>query len=87
MKSYLTQRFITFFRDLPEDVREQARAAYRFWKQDPFHPSLRFKEIRPGLWSVRIGRGWRALALREGEEINWIWVGSHAEYDSLIERL
>jgi hypothetical protein len=28
-----------------------------------------------------------ALGIRDGDEIVWFWIGSHAEYDRLIERL
>ena len=50
------------------------------------HPSLHFKQI-PGhdaVYAVRVGIGWRALGLRDGDTITWFWIGSHAEYDQLI---
>jgi hypothetical protein len=56
---------------------------------DPFHPSLHFKPVsaRQPIFSVRIGIGYRALALRDGDHVFWFWIGSHAEYDSLLKRL
>jgi len=47
-------------------VREQARRAYRLWRATPAHPGLRFKPIggHADLYSVRVGRGWRALAVQ-----------------------
>jgi len=51
---------------------------------DPFHAPLQFKEVRPGIWSVRIGLHWRALARRNGEDLQWFWIGSHADYDAII---
>lgn len=45
MKSYLDDGFFDHYRVLPEDVRKQARAAYKLWKDSPFHSSLRFKEV------------------------------------------
>jgi hypothetical protein len=38
-------------------------------------------------YSVRVGLGYRALGLREGEHVYWFWIGSHAEYDELLRRL
>ena len=35
-------------------------------------------------YSVRIGRGYRALGKVIGSEIIWSWIGSHADYDKLI---
>ncbi len=74
------------FAGLPEEVREQARRAYRLWRANPSHPGLRFKPIRGhvGLYSMRVGRGWRALGRLEGDTVTWFWIGSHAEYDGLI---
>lgn len=44
-----------------------------------------FKRIGQ-LWSVRIGLPCRALAVEDREAIVWFWIGSHAEYDHLLER-
>ena len=75
-----------YFGRLPEEVRGQARRAYRLSRRNPSHPGLRFKPIRgcPDLYSVRVGRGWRALGRLEGNTVTWFWIGSHADYDGLI---
>jgi hypothetical protein len=70
-------------------VQRQARAAYKLFAADPNHPSLRFKQVhatRP-IYSARVGLGYRALGVREGEDVVWFWIGSHAEYDRLIDSL
>lgn len=87
MKSQLTADFITYFRVLPESVRTQARKNYQLWKQNPNHPSLHFKRIhnQEPIYSVRLGLGWRALGLLEDDLITWFWIGSHADYDRLIQ--
>ncbi|MCZ2342049.1 MAG: hypothetical protein LC104_09680 [Bacteroidales bacterium] len=86
MNSRVTDDFVACFTALPVEVREQARRAYRRWRVDPSHPGLRFKPIRgqEGLYSVRIGRGWRALGRLDDDTITWFWIGSHADYDDLI---
>lgn len=51
---------------------------------------LQFKRVHPSepIYSVRIGRSWRALGLqRDSDQMLWFWIGSHAEYDSLLRRL
>lgn len=87
MKSQLADEFISYFRSLPEEVRAQARKNYRLWKENPYHPSLHFKRVHAyePLYSVRIGLGWRALGLLEDDMITWFWIGSHADYDRLIQ--
>jgi hypothetical protein len=87
--SRLTDDFVARFKELPDSVKEQARKSYRLWKKEPTYPSLRFKKIhmKEGLYSVRVGHGWRALGLREGNSMTWFWIGSHADYNRLLSRL
>ena len=88
MNSRLTDDFVACFGRLPAAVKTQARKAYRLWRQNPFHPSVSFKRVhgRESVYSVRVGLGWRALGLLEGNTIYWFWIGSHADYDTLIAR-
>lgn len=89
MISNTTERFRRAFQQLPQPVQQQARAAYQLFRNDPAHPSLRFKPVHPSkpIFSVRVGRDYRAIAVREGEKVIWFWIGSHAEYDQLLKRL
>ncbi len=86
MNSILTEDFLACFAALPAEVREHARRAYRLWRTNPSHPGLWFKPIQKhsGLFSVRIGRAWRALGRLDGNTATWFWIGSHAEYDGLV---
>jgi len=34
--------------------------------------------------SARVGSGYRALGLDEGDTVQWFWIGTHAQYDKLI---
>lgn len=89
MRSKRTKQFRDLLRALPDDVKRQAYSAYRIFKRDPHHPSLQFKRVsqRKPLYSVRIGISYRALGLREAEDlIVWLWIGSHADYDKLLSR-
>jgi hypothetical protein len=87
--SRTTERFRRTFQQLPQQVQQQARAAYQLFRHDPAHPSLRFKPVHPSkpIFSARVGRDYRAIAVREGERVIWFWIGSHAEYDQLLKRL
>ena len=90
MISRTSKAFRERFRQLPKDVQRQAGVAYRLWKQNPQHPGLHFKRAHPTdpIYSVRIGRGWRALGLqRDHERMVWFWIGSHADYDRLLSEL
>jgi hypothetical protein len=88
MNSSRTKDFRKLFVKLPQRIKETAKKNYELWKENPFHSSLEFKEVKPKekIWSVRVGIGWRALGVMKAEEekVVWFWVGSHAEYDKII---
>ena len=89
MISRTTERFRKAFDALPEHVQQRARAAYALFRQNPQHPSLRHKQVhatRP-IFSVRVGLGYRALAVRNEGTYIWFWIGTHAEYDHLLRQL
>jgi len=77
------------FSVLPEQVQEQTRKAYRQFKQDPSYPSLRFKKVHPKLpiYSARINRDYRAVGQLDEDTVIWFWVGSHTEYNMLLDQL
>ena len=89
ISSYKTERFRKAFQQLPQDIQRQAKKAFLLWKQDPKHKSLRFKQVHPSrpIYSVRVGLGWRALGVRDKDAMIWFWIGSHSDYDKLIEQL
>lgn len=89
MKSRTTAQFRKAFADLPEQVQKQTREAYRQFKQDPRHPSLRFKKVHPELpiYSARISKSYRVIGQLEGDTVIWFWVGSHTKYDMLLSQL
>jgi hypothetical protein len=89
VNSRTSERFRLGFGRLPARVHRRARAAYRLFRRDPSHPSLRFKQVHPRrpIYSVRVGLAYRALGVRDGDEIIWFWIGSHGDYDQLLREL
>jgi len=83
MKSSTTPDFWTSYSALPAEIKARAKLTYRLWRRNPRHPSLRFKKTGE-VWSIRIGGGYRALALLEGNVFYWFWIGSHDFYLRLI---
>ena len=86
MNSHTTEAFRRLYRQLPIDVQQAARKAYRLWRANPYHPSLRFKRVHPAdpIYSVRIALAWRAVGIRDGDTVIWYWIGSHSDYDRLL---
>jgi hypothetical protein len=67
-------------------IKARAKSAWKLFERDPNHPSLRFKTLQAHdqLWSVRINEQYRAVGVRSGDTIEWIWIGTHNEFDNLF---
>ena len=76
--------FVPLFDALPADVQALARKNFALLKSDPKHPLLHFKRIRDDIWSVRVGRKYRALAIEDAGRFQWFCIGTHAEYNRLV---
>jgi hypothetical protein len=68
---------------LPEPVRALADKNFELLKTNPKHPSLHFKPVGR-YWSARVGIDYRAVAIKDGDDFVWFWIGSHADYDRMI---
>jgi len=78
-----TPQFWERFHASPEPIQRLARKNFELLKTNPSHPSLHFKKVGP-YWSARIGLSYRALAVEDGSDFIWVWIGNHDEYDRLI---
>lgn len=84
MNSFTRPSFWRAYAALDPRVRLAARRAYEAFHQHAEHPSLRFKRLQGygNVWSVRIDEQYRAVGVRDGDTITWVWIGSHNEFDS-----
>jgi hypothetical protein len=87
--SRTTPRFWAAYRELPPETRELARKAYGLFRDNPQHPSLQFKRVhdREPIYSVRVTLAYRAVGVLKDNEITWFWIGSHSDYDRLLNAL
>jgi hypothetical protein len=87
VKSTATKRFWSLFSALPADIQELAVKNYRLWRQSPSHPALQFHRLRgsKNRFAVRVGDHYRALGTVRQDTITWVWIGTHAEYDRLVQ--
>jgi hypothetical protein len=72
MRHRATPRFWEHYRRLPTDVRDLADKNFQLLQSNPRHSSL------------RVGLAHRALAVEDGEDFLWVWIGSHDDYDRLL---
>lgn len=84
MKHFASPEFWPCYHRLPKQVQQLADTCYELLKADLSHPSLHFKKI--GKYrAVRIGLHYRSLAIETEEGLLWFWIGSHSEYDKLLD--
>ena len=86
MKSFTSRRFRELYSQLPTQVQNHARRAYRLFEQDHSHPGLNFKKVDEvnNVYSARVGLGYRVVGQIEGSETVWFWIGSHSDYDKFV---
>ncbi|MBV6489772.1 MAG: hypothetical protein IT202_06800 [Fimbriimonadaceae bacterium] len=89
MRSHISREFRAALRALPKEVQSQARKTYELWKQNPHHPGLHFARLKAhDAYSVRIGLHYRAICVEvEKDVFLWDWIGSHSDYDKLVDSL
>ena len=81
MISHTTEQFRKLLAELPKKIQKQAKDAY--------HPGVHFKRVhstRP-IYSARISIDYRAVGIQKDNEIVWFWVGSHSDYEKLLNKL
>lgn len=83
MKHRASIKFWQFRARLPEEIQRLADANFQLLKNNPRHPSLHFKKVGR-CWSARVGLHYRALAVQDGDDVVWFWIGHHSEYDRLL---
>ncbi|WP_447971498.1 hypothetical protein [Nitrospira sp. M1] len=79
-----TTRFWKCFATLSNEMQQLARKNFALLKDNPLHPSLHFKKVGT-FWSARVGLTHRALAVEDGADFIWVWIGTHDEYERLIQ--
>jgi hypothetical protein len=86
MISKATRRFWKLYRELPTPTQRLAVKSYDLWRRDHHHPSLGFKKLagRGQRFSVRIGDHYRALGHQVTSGVEWVWIGTHEEYNKLL---
>ena len=85
-QSFALPEFWKCYESLPAHVRVLADAKFALFRVDPFHPSLALKQ-KGEVWTADIGRSYRAIAYRQGNDFHWFWIGTHEAYNKLLPRL
>jgi hypothetical protein len=68
---------------LPKEVQRRADKQFSLFIEDPLHPSLHLKPVGE-FWAVRVTGACRALSVRNGNTFVWFWIGTHDEYERIL---
>jgi hypothetical protein len=69
---------------LPAAIQDLADKAFALLKADSRHPSFHLKKVG-SFWSVRVGLHHRAIGVQVPDGVLWFWIGTHADYDNLVD--
>lgn len=85
MNHFATPAFWKCYRSLPDPIQKLADKSFALLSENPRHPSLHLKSVGR-YWSARVSLDYRVLAVRDGDDLVWFWIGLHGEYDRLIDK-
>ena len=85
-RSFATAEFWRCYDALPEKTQALADARHALFERQPFNPSLGLQK-KGEVWTIDVGRSYRAIAYRTGDEFHWFWIGSHESYNKLPRRV
>ena len=81
MRIILTAEFVSRYDDLPEKIQIKAEKQEKYFRENPFHPSLHTEKLEPHrkeVWSIRVDRRYRiAFRFIDGDTVLFLTVGPH----------
>ncbi len=84
---YYNDEFAKQFKNLPKIIQKKALKAEKFFRANPFHPSIRLHKLQGKLkdyWSISLDRKHRIIFLVEQNgNIIFISIGKHSIYEDL----
>lgn len=80
------QDFINLVERLPQALQNRVARQFQVLPENPLYPSLHFKKVSAGLWSIRISDDYRSLGYEDDGRIIWYWIGPHSEYEKMLKR-
>jgi hypothetical protein len=87
VNSHTTSRFRNALKQLPENIQQNAREAFRIWRQDSAIPAFTSSASIRSSQSIQFESRSDGGPWESSVATTWFWIGSHADYDRLISRL
>ena len=78
----LTEEFEKRYRELLPEIQKKAEKQERFFRQNPFHPSLHTEKLYPKgkeVWSFRVDRRYRIIfRFLNNDKVLFLTIGPHS---------
>ena len=91
MTHYAPPAFWKLHDQLPEHIQRLAKKNFELLKANTHHPSINLKKLSGSgtrsYVSARVGDHYRTVGILDGNDIVWFWIGSHEDYNKLLNRL
>lgn len=81
MNHVAVEEFTELYGKLPVRVQKFVDHNFSVIKEYPNHPLLRLLKV-DGVWSMRLGSRYRAMAVEHGETVIWFWIGKYNHYST-----
>ncbi len=85
LDSHTHPDFWDCYKKLQKDIQTLADRKFALFKNNPQHPSLGFSK-KDTVWTVDIGYHHRAMGYKQDNNIIWFWIGTHEDYNNLINK-
>ena len=69
---------------MPAEVQSLADKSFALLQSNARHLSLQLKRVGE-YSSVRVGLHYRALGIDVNDGISWFWIGTHSDYDKIVD--
>jgi len=85
--SKISDKYIKLFNSLSPKIQDLAVKTYLTWSSKPDTAGLNFERLRanPNWYSIRVGSHYKAIFYNADKMWIWHWIGTHEEYNKLIE--
>ncbi len=86
LESHTHPNFWKCYDNLQKDIQDLSDKKFKLFKNNPYHPSLSFAK-KGNVWTANVGYHHRAIGYMQDNNMVWFWIGSHEDYNALMNKL
>lgn len=86
LESHTHPNFWKCYNNLQKEIQDLSDKKFELFKNNPHHPSLGFAK-KGNVWTANVGYHHRAIGYKKDNKVVWFWIGSHEDYNALMNKL